>query len=55
MAPGVKNRVISPTLNMTTTAIIIGTIILDAKAIVSKMSKPEPFVGFRYKFKAFYT
>jgi hypothetical protein len=25
------------------------------KATVSKISKPELFVGFRFKFKAFYT
>jgi hypothetical protein len=46
-----KDRAVSPILSMASTAATV----TDAKATAPEVSKPEPFAGSRFKFKAFYT
>jgi hypothetical protein len=48
-----KDKTVSPTLSMASTATTV-TATAIAKATVLEVSKPEPFAGFRSKFKAFY-
>jgi hypothetical protein len=56
MAPLGKERAVSLILSVTTTLVTVATIAGNiSKAPVPEVSKLDPFVGFRFKFKAFYT
>jgi hypothetical protein len=47
-----KDRAVSPTLSIALTATIV-TATTVIKATIPEVSKPEPFVGSRFKFKIF--
>jgi hypothetical protein len=53
MAPLEKERAVSLILSVVTTSATMAD--NTTKAPVPKISKPDLFVGFRFKFKAFYT
>jgi len=56
MAPLGKERVFSLTLSVaTTSAIVVIAAVNDRKAPALEISKSDPFAGFRFKFKSFYT